>query len=47
MADVNLNYKLFSPDNRNRAERILKKVETQSMVINSVKSKVEINWSIE
>jgi organic hydroperoxide reductase OsmC/OhrA len=43
---VILDYKLFNPDNRNRAERILKKVETQSMVINSVKSNVEINWTV-
>ncbi len=46
MAKVILNYKLFSPDDKNRAERILKKVETQSMVINSVKSNVEINWTV-
>jgi len=46
MANIILDYILFSPDNRSRAERILKKVETQSMVINSVKSKVEIHWSI-
>ena len=46
MEKVILDYKLFNPDNRNRAERILKKVETQSMVINSVKSNVEINWTV-
>jgi organic hydroperoxide reductase OsmC/OhrA len=46
MEKVILDYKLINPDNRSRAERILKKVETQSMVINSVKSNVEINWII-
>lgn len=46
MAKVNLEIQIFSPDNPTRAERLLNKVADQSMIINSVKSDVEIKWKI-
>ena len=47
LGKVILNFYLFSVDKQDRAERILNKVKSQSILINSVKSKVEINWSFE
>ena len=47
MAQVDINLILYSPDNLERAERILKKTMENSMIINSVKSQVKINWEIK
>jgi uncharacterized OsmC-like protein len=46
MSQVEININLHGPDNPERAQRILQKTAKNSMIINSVKSVVEINWNI-
>jgi organic hydroperoxide reductase OsmC/OhrA len=45
--NINIKLELFSPENRVKAERLFNKVESQSMIVNSVKTKVDINWIIK
>ena len=46
MSRVNIKISLHSPDNIDRAKRILEKTAANSMIINSVKSLVTIDWEI-
>ena len=45
--NIDIKLELFSPDNRVKAERLFNKVESQSMIVNSVTTKVDINWIIK
>ena len=45
--NIDIKLELFSPDNRVKAERLFNKVESQSMILNSVTTKVDINWIIK
>ena len=45
--NINIKLELFSPENRVKAERLFNKVESQSMIVNSVTTKVDINWIIK
>ena len=45
--NINIELELFSPENRVKAERLFNKVESQSMIVNSVTTKVDINWIIK
>ena len=46
MSKVEIKINLYRPDNPGRAQRILEKAAQNSMIINSVKSKVNLNWKI-
>ena len=45
--NIEIKLELFSPDNHVKAERLFNKVESQSMIVNSVKTNVDINWTIK
>ena len=45
--NINIKLELFSPENHVKAERLFNKVESQSMIVNSVTTKVDINWIIK
>ena len=45
--NIDIKLKLFSPDNHVKAKRLFNKVESQSMIVNSVTTKVDINWIIK
>ena len=45
--NIDIKLELFSPDNHVKAERLFHKVESQSMIVNSVTTKVDINWIIK
>jgi uncharacterized OsmC-like protein len=46
MSHVKIGINLYGPDNKERAERILEKTAKNSMIINSVKSKIDITWKV-
>tara|TARA_B100000686_G_C16597971_1_gene867097 strand:+ start:11 stop:385 length:375 start_codon:yes stop_codon:yes gene_type:complete len=45
--NINIKLELFSSENHDKAKRLFNKVESQSMIVNSVITKVEINWVIK
>lgn len=46
MSEVKINIVLNKPEDENKAERILNKVRDTGMILNSVKSKLSISWTI-
>lgn len=47
ISKVEINIILYGPDHVDRAERILKKTSENSMILNSVKNLVKLNWQIK
>ena len=45
--NIDIKLELLSPDNNVKAQRLFNKVESQSMILNSVTTKVDINWIIK
>jgi hypothetical protein len=46
MSQVDIKIVLYAPDNPDRAKRVLEKTASSSLIINSVKSKVNVAWEI-
>lgn len=46
MSEVKLSIVLNKPEDEHKAERILNKVKDTGMILNSVKSKLSISWTI-
>jgi len=45
--NIDIKLELFSPDNHIKAKRLFNKVASQSMILNSVTTKVDIKWIIK
>ncbi len=47
ISKIIVNITLYGPDHVDRAQRILKKTSENSMILNSVKNLVQLNWQIK